>query len=94
MKTKTPFLDFYKVNIELGEIPDCGLCNSLDDMDLIPLFEPNGNEILNEDVRFGYWGYNGENELDNSVDQNDRAYKFTPLRQTIVLLCAAMNNEF
>lgn len=93
MKKKTPFLDFYNRCVESREIPSCGLCHSFNDMNPLPIFEPTYTEIPNEDVRRGYWGYNGENVLDESVSSNYRAYTFTPLRQTIVLFCAAINNE-
>lgn len=93
MKSKTPFLDFYEYYMYSGKIPDCGLCNSLDDLNPLSLFAPDTTEIPNIDIREGYWAYNGENELDTSVAQDVRAYTFTPLRQTIVLFCACINNE-
>ena len=49
--------------------------------------------------RFGYWGFNGEELIDHGmshiggVPRKHVLYSFTPLRQTIVLFCAALNNE-
>lgn len=37
-----------------------------------------------------YWAYDGDI---NEDDDRDIEYKFTPTRQNIVLLLAAMNNE-
>jgi len=47
----------------------------------------------------GYWGYDGRNllpmfEFNTSKEEADEIrYKFTPLRQNLILFLAAMNNE-
>lgn len=92
MKKKTPFLDFYKRCIETGSIKGevanwviragaGGLClSSIRHRRTFKLF---GNNKSN------YWGYGkGYGRISCKV-----MYDFTPLRQTIVLLCAALNNE-
>lgn len=42
---------------------------------------------------FAYWAYDGEIEDDYNHDGPKYGTEFTSLRQTIVLLCAAMNEE-
>lgn len=95
MKT-TPFLDFYNECMKTGMMPELdstgGLCYSAPnlDRDLIWFFQP--------DYAFGFWGYNGdelyaEDYEQHGISEMQLRYGFTPLRQTIVLFCAAINNE-
>lgn len=98
-KKKTPFLDFYKRCIETGSIKGevdpktglpGGLCSTKLNKKLISLFEPG------EDLRWDYWAYTGGRVtlpviLDVGIDAV--VFTFTPMRQTVVLFCAAINNE-
>lgn len=97
---KRPFMDFYKLYMEYGVIPRNGLCNCFGtcftDTDIrideqyavFKLFLPENR--LESDSRklpggpggTNYWGHERHHHRD-----------FGPLRQTIVLLCAAINNE-
>lgn len=87
-KKKTPYLDFYKKCMETGRIPDNGLCNCFESQ-LFEYVKP----LLNE-RQFGYphnyWAF-GE-DTTNLVSL-EVAQRFTPLRQTIVLFMACLNNE-
>lgn len=86
MKKKTPHLDFYKHCIEFGRMPVAGLCISEDiDSDNLMLFKPTKEEFGVESYWY-WWAYDG------NVD-NGRSFIFSPMRQTIVLFLAAMNNE-
>lgn len=96
MKKKTPFLDYYMARMPHGTIHSNGLCNCLGachDADYtevkkqyqaFELFLPTSDEALIRLKENGnnYWG-----------SEHGEARTFGPLRQTIVLLCAAMNNE-
>lgn len=88
------YLELYKKWMETGYIEDSkspkrtgegGLCNTVIG-NKMEIFNPADPADANYRV---YWGY-GDQE-----DTNFRnlCYEFTPLRQTIVLLLAAMNNE-
>lgn len=93
MKKKTPYLDFYKECLKSKQLPTQGLCFSLLDAEL-DLFAPPGwynREIGYNEYDEWYWGYNGDKQSGES--DNERRFAFTPLRQTIVLFLAAMNNE-
>ena len=93
---ETPYLDFYKKCMERGIMYDpysgeddsAGLCGQLGGRDLI-LFTPREHE--NEEfMDYGdswCWGYDG------TANPKRDGHTFTPLRQTIVLFLAAMNNE-
>lgn len=91
-KKHKPFLDFYKYSLKTGYMPTNGMCY---------FFSGNLKETVQMFQKwcdmFGYnwyWGYDGEARI--LLDPNkhfDYAHKFTPLRQTIVLFCAAINNE-
>jgi hypothetical protein len=91
------YLKFYKKCMKAGSLPDDGLCLSLirrgrEDKKLA-LFEPTSADnsmILVEGTSYGYWASGLLTHPDNL---NERMYGFTPLRQTIVLFLAAMNNE-
>jgi hypothetical protein len=100
MKT-TPFLDFYKQSMKSGFMPMTsetgGLCYtaplSNERNNLVELFEP-----YNTDSKYGFSGYNGEglyceNWTVHGIPEKQLRYGFSPLRQTIVLFCACINNE-
>lgn len=84
------YLKFYYKAIKSGRMPTDGLCRAFD---LTPegcyftlprhlgLFEPTMPGAT-------YWGSGDETE-----GTYEQYFTFTPLRQTIVLFCAAMNNE-
>lgn len=77
-------LQFYLDYMKSDTIPYSGLCicasQRLIEHHLLYLFRP---ESL-WDAEFSYWG---------SGMETDSLYVFTPLRQTIVLFMAAINNE-
>lgn len=99
MKKKTPFLDFYKERMRSGKLLNPGLCNSVDDeTDTLILFYPttqDANMFAKElgyyvtDFKYVFWG--SGLHIQSSLDR--KSYDFTPLRQTIVLFCAAINGE-
>lgn len=77
-------LQFYMDCMSNGVMPENGLCrcattNLISDDDLSLYFKP--YDFI-ENLYF--WA---------SGEKNDKQYVFTPLRQTIVLLLAAINNE-
>jgi hypothetical protein len=87
------YLTLYKKWSKNGEIQSDdrgGLCNSPIGIEIKEYFEAEGElSTIN-----AYWGYGGGEE-DNypTPTFNKYAYKFTPLRQNMVLLLAAMNKE-
>ncbi len=87
---KKKYLDLYFAWMDIGRLPDCGLCYSLDIIRGTPkdeffrLIKPHGNTKVS-----AYWAY-GEESFGNHFDI---IHKFTPLRQNIVLLMAAMAGE-
>ncbi len=94
MKKSTPLLDLYTESIIDGVLPCHGLCDSVpsDNIKLLKLFQPK-REFKEAD----YWAFDGNhrsfwNEY-GGLDAYHVMFTFTPLRQTIVLLLAAMNNE-
>lgn len=94
MKNKsTPYLDYYKKWMETGELPNNGLCNSLSQpIDFGMYFMPTDEdleELLSERCSCIYF----TSGLQWDCDEIDKKELFTPLRQTIVLLLAAMNDE-
>lgn len=103
----TPFLDFYKKCMKTRRIPSRGLCNALrfygEPFELVaPSKEDHPEHWV--DGFAGYWGYDGEPisshvaHVDNAcakkgITITQAGESFTPFRQTIVLLCAAINDE-
>lgn len=95
---KKKYLPLYKTWVKAGELPEDGLCNcfglclsedeyELDpEHELFPLMYP--EETSNPPS--GYWGCGPEEQM---IDGNNWNKEFTPLRQNIVLLMAAMNGE-
>lgn len=96
MKRKK-YLPLYYKWASKGRIPHFGLCNCFKDCYEFHL-------LLPEDMN-GYWAYDGEplsadaginmqRDIDRRIiTRDDARHEFTPLRQTIVLFLAAMNNE-
>lgn len=89
-------LDFYKECMKTGKLPEADACNSnpwgglcqasdkkIISKELLNLFEP-------LDCTFGWWGV-GDKQIKYTL--LERLEAFTPLRQTIVLFMAAINNE-
>lgn len=90
------FLEFYFEHMQSGEIPCVGLCSSLYPLQPFPyafnLIEPTiGDEweLEQENLSTVYWG----SGLSIDAPIQERRYKFTPLRQNLVLLLAAINEE-
>jgi len=82
---KKKYLPLYYKWMKQGRIPNDGLCNSLDYSEEFRLYFANNLR--------GYWGYNGESTHNLCEIDPEGPYKFTPLRQNIVLFLAAMNGE-
>lgn len=91
------YLELYKKWAETGKIEDNpnregwgegGLCNTEARNDIKEWFEPEG-EISTTNA---YWGHSGE-DVKLSLRTHTLAYEFTPLRQNMILLLAAKNNE-
>lgn len=93
---KKKYLTLYYRWMIVGEIPSDGLCFSLNDPfsdkqdQLLEFFVPTPEEYDTNGYRLWqcFWAADG-------VSQRDplQLCKFTPLRQNIVLLMAAMNGE-
>ena len=77
--TKTKFLDFYKEYYG-KEMPEDGLCKSFNWDKRIELFKPENAGF------YSFWAQ-------SSSVTTSSTKKFNTLRQTIVLFCAAINNE-
>lgn len=109
MKKKTPILDLYYQWMEVGEIPDKGLC-----LTVLPALSPDFNLFIPDSSEFpehyerapvtgGFWAYDGDplgafnfaisDCRKRGITTSDAYCSFTPMRQTIVLFCAAMNDE-
>lgn len=88
---ETPFLDFYFECMRTGLLPRNGLCWSLGNhIEFVELFNPGWPP---DEMQMGYvWGFDGTRRVYSQYDF-DGNRKFTPLRQTIVLFCAAINGE-
>lgn len=93
---KKSYLNFYFQCKLTGYIPyqeafGCsgGLCGLFGDDEFFNLLEPHSDE-LETTAHWGYWGCDGMDIDDCKVN---RDIIFTPLRQNIVLLMAALNDE-
>ncbi len=93
--SKTPrFIDLYYEWITIGKLPDEGLCNSVPKVlrgsleQLTPTTE-DFYDMYKERMDTAFW--------DSEMRTDDNYYvccsDFNPLRQNIILLCAAINNE-
>lgn len=87
-------MEFYFACMESGELPDDGLCRcKAVDQIRLAIFEPTLSEkdtLRAERKPVGYWA-NGEAFLHQTMGEMTRG--FTPLRQTIVLFMAALNDD-
>lgn len=81
------YLPLYKKWMKTGELPVSGLCSAFHGDRLFNLIDPENGQMDT------YWGYDGLQTQHTWINDQDLACKFTPFRQTIVLLMAAMNNE-
>lgn len=95
MKKKTPYLDFYKASESIGIIQrggkkryNSGLCGSQIGHRVIFRSIFSSDESIPGWANKGYWANESE-----SVPDFHKSYGFNYLRQNIVLLCAALNNE-
>lgn len=95
---KKMFLDFYNTSIANGRMRFAGLCGNFDGffcdngIEMLELFEPTDddfNNLTSEGYIVSFWG----SGLHRNHSFDAVQYGFTPLRQTIVLFMAAMNNE-
>lgn len=92
---ETPYLDFYYKCMEAGQIlpmndMGVGLCGYIQNYPNFKLIVPTKDDYIKldkEDLSLAYWGSG------NEVDHPENEKGFTPLRQTIVLFLAAINNE-
>ncbi len=85
------FLPKYKQYMKKEKMENSGLCICFADFEyqeFIDLIAPDWNELgkisISGPVR-GYWG--------SGIKGDPAKYQFTPLRQNLVLLMAALNNE-
>lgn len=83
------YLPLYERWCKQNRLPMPGLCASLQNDKLLDMFSP---------VKFNeadwYWGYSGNKKYwASEVDGIDVSLGFTPLRKTILLFMAAMNDE-
>lgn len=102
-KTKqlSPLLEFHEKSLIEGEMEYSGLCCQIpnlgpDYIDTLSLIDPRKGENWNSYPV--YWGFDGETDVNAKIDYwSKRNYdvmrKYTPLRQTIVLLIAAIHGE-
>lgn len=87
------FLDCYNKWMKTGRMPKDGLCNSLPDQ----LIESKAWKMCKRTkydttVKEAYWAYEFDTN-DPQYNDDDHHYAFTPLRQTLILLAAAINGE-
>jgi hypothetical protein len=81
------YLDFHN---SIGRyMPKDGLCKCLPNSKRLKLFDPGKNS----DGCNWYWGYDGNYWGAPDARRDLVMYEYTPLRENIVLLMAAMNNE-
>lgn len=86
------YLDFHNQCVSIGEIPNSGLCANFGGESFFELLCP--GDLLDE---ASYWGFDGNDRHignDYGGDMFHDVFRlYTPLRQNIVLLMAAINNE-
>jgi hypothetical protein len=91
-----PFLDFYHACMETGEMPEPGLCENEIPKRILKIFTPTDSDLkdlFSSGNDTSYWGYEYGVTYILDHEFRKRQRQFTPLRQNIVLLCAAINNE-
>ena len=83
------FIGLYGRYIKTNYLPAPGLCNCVKGKHsrILELFEPQASDKVANST---FWGYEFPH---NDGDRLNRSRKFTSLRQTILLFCAAINNE-
>lgn len=101
------YLSLYKQAIRLGRLPKRGLCNCLKrkaftvnselEINYWDLLPKELKLLLPEDSQLTYWGHewcasNPMAEIPTHM-KNEIHYELTPLRQNIILFCAAMAEE-
>ena len=85
-------IDLHKRWAKKGRLPDYGLCHTFYNIPkeyapLFDLFRPTGEERMALELE-------GKTSLYWASGSEERLYKkYVPMRQTIVLLICAMNNE-
>lgn len=89
------YREFYMKHMELGALPYNGLCGCFSPDPLLELFCPDWEErkrLHDEHIPWLFWGY-GRPVAGDDWSYSKINYEFTPLRQTIVLLMAEMQDE-
>lgn len=94
------YLSIHKKALATGKLPDVGLCCTIPDSSddenfkLFSTFDTLSGEQVE---RGGYWAYDGEhsslNDFPTGTNYNTIRFKYTELRQNIILFLAAMNGE-
>lgn len=85
------YLPLYYEWMKSGSMPYSGLCRCFFGKTLFTKF------IIPDAPDWGFWGYEGYVRFTDQCSKSERIdveYTFTPLRQNIVLLLAAMAGEF
>jgi hypothetical protein len=82
------YLNFYNQCMVSGRLTGPGLCRCLDELD-VAIFQPGETDDDND----WHWGYDGETGFLECPSAIEYVWSFTPMRQTIVLFLAAMNDE-
>ena len=87
--------NFKKWSIE-GELPDIGLCCTLEDTEYektLNLFQPTEKDRkkLVSKLAFMFWGYDKQDVMFTTL--RIRSRKLTPLRQTILAFICVMHDE-
>lgn len=91
------YLKFYKDCMKTGVLPKNGLCHSIGKR-AVKMFTPSSYEYWGhdngEDPSDYYWGYAaGDYEIYWPYDIDKISMSFSPMRQNVVLLLAAMAGE-
>lgn len=96
MARKKAYLEDYKRFMETGRMDAMGLCSQYDKEDRsdrkLKIMRPDSNDLDNlrrQGLPRRYWGYGFKISPYNTKE----FFTFTPLRQTILLFMAALNNE-
>lgn len=96
------YLKLFNKIAERGELPGMGLCMipELGTKRIFKLLDPTDedtDELLRRNQDSIWWASEKSGRCGNIKDyakwRHERYYKFTGLRQTILLFCAAINNE-
>lgn len=90
MRKKKKYLPLYYKWMNAGRLPTMGLCNCLPNSGAFKLLTPTANDKVADNT---YWAYGRKVTRVVFNTSFPEATKFTPLRQNIVLLMAAMNDE-